>query len=48
MVYAKNETKLLWLIELSLIYDENQTAQRHDRSYRFVHAKAEMELSRPI
>ena len=48
MVYAENETELLWLIGLSLIYDENQTGQRHDRSYRFVHSKAEMELLRPI
>ena len=30
IVYVKNEVELSWLIELSAVYDENQTRQRHD------------------
>ena len=34
IVYVKNEVKLSWLIELSAVYDENQTRQWCDQSYR--------------
>ena len=34
VVYTKNETKLLWSIELNVIFDENQIEQRRDWSYR--------------
>ena len=33
-IYIKNETKLSGPIKLGTIYDENQTRQRHDQSYR--------------
>lgn len=29
-IYVKNAIKLSWLIELSVIYDENQVGQWHD------------------
>lgn len=33
-LYAENDTKLLWQIELGAICDENQTEQEGDRLYR--------------
>ena len=33
-VYAKNETKMPWPIELGLVYDENKTGKWRDRLYR--------------
>ena len=34
-VYVEIETKLLGPIWLGTVYDENQTGQWHDRSYRY-------------
>ena len=33
-VYAENNTKLSWLIRLSVDYDENQIGKLRDWSYR--------------
>ena len=33
VVYAKNEIKLSWPIELGTFYDENHVGQWRDRSY---------------
>ena len=30
----KNDTKLSWPIEPSVVFDENQTGQQSDRSYK--------------
>ena len=34
-IYAENETELPWPIELSVVYEENQTEQGHDRLYSY-------------
>ena len=45
VVYTKNKFKLLWFIELGVLYDENQTGQWHDRSYTGVlRRKSDIEL----
>ena len=40
VVYVENETKLLWLIGLGLIYDENHTRQWRDQSVSIKPLKA--------
>lgn len=34
VVYAENETQLLWLIESNGVFDENQTGKWRDELYR--------------
>ena len=34
VLYVKNETGLSRPIELGTVYDENQTKQQHDQSYK--------------
>ena len=34
MVYVESKTKLSVPIELGTVYDENQTKQQHDQSYK--------------
>ena len=35
VVYAKNETKLLWPIKPGMVYEKNKTRQQHNRSYKW-------------
>ena len=41
VVYIKNDTKLSWLIRLSVDCDENQIGLRCDWSYKYVYAENE-------
>ena len=41
VVYIKNDTKLSWLIRLSVNCDENQIGLRCDWSYKYVYAENE-------
>ena len=46
-VYAKNDTKLSWLIGSGVVYDEKKTGQWCDRLYQ-CGLNAKTELSEPI
>ena len=35
VIYAENEIKLLWQINLGTVCDTNQIRQQRDRSYRY-------------
>ena len=35
VVYIENEIESSWLVEPGVVYDENQTGQRYDWSYRY-------------
>lgn len=41
--FAENKTELIWLIRQGAIYDENDTRQQHDQSYK-VQATPETKL----
>ena len=34
-LYTENETELLWLIQQEMVYDEDQTIQQCDWSYKY-------------
>ena len=48
VVYAENETKLLWLIKPGVDYDENQIGQWHDDYTNVVYVENKTVLSWPI
>ena len=48
VVYTKNKTEFPWPIRPSVVNEENQTGQRHDRSYKSGLPKNNNELAGPI
>ena len=45
VVYANNETELLWLIRSGMVYDENQIGQWRDQTSRYNYTKNDIEQS---
>ena len=45
VIYVEDETKLLCLIGLGVIYDKNQTRQRRDQSIGIIFTETKIELS---